>query len=234
MKTLKVLSILLSYPTEAFQTEAGTLKAVLDEEGVLAKRDTKILKALIGELAEDDLMDVQERYVHLFDRTRSLSLHLFEHVHGESRDRGQAMVDLMGLYQKHGLEISARELPDYLPIFLEFLSILPERQARELFAEPLPVLGAIKARLEERESPYATVFDALEKIAGGKSRRDAVETILEAAGDDDPDDMETIDKAWEEKEVRFGPDATGGTCPKAAEMLKRMDVPEGQSVRGEK
>ena len=83
------------------------------------------LDRLLDELATGDLYDLQERYVLLFDRTRSLSLHLFEHVHGESRDRGQAMVDLKALYERHGLLMSSSELPDHLPLFLEFLSDHP-------------------------------------------------------------------------------------------------------------
>ena len=89
------------------------------------------LKLLIDEIATGDLYDLQERYVLLFDRTRSLSLHLFEHVHGESRDRGQAMIDLKAQYEKNGLAISASELPDFVPLFLEFLSTRPvERGVR--------------------------------------------------------------------------------------------------------
>ena len=121
IRTFKILSLLLSYPTEEFQAAASELTAVLDQEALLPARMRPRLAALIDELATRDLYDLQERYIHLFDRTRSLSLHLFEHVHGESRDRGQAMIDLMELYEKAGLQIDAKELPDYLPLFLEFL-----------------------------------------------------------------------------------------------------------------
>lgn len=233
MKTLKILSVLLSYPTEALQSEAEGLKSVLDLEAVLGKNDRKILKTFIDELADDDLMDVQERYVHLFDRTKSCSLHLFEHVHGESRDRGQAMVDLLQLYEKHGLKIEASELPDYLPMFLEFLSTLPATDAIELLGEPLPVLGAIKTRLEKRESPYAIIFDALETIAGGSGDSVDIEAILTEEPDDDPDDMVAIDEAWEEKEVRFGPDAPGD-CPKMSSILEQMKSPDTAGPTGDK
>lgn len=233
MKTLKILSVLLSYPTEALQSEAEGLKSVLDLEAILGKNDRKILKTFIDELASDDLMDVQERYVHLFDRTKSCSLHLFEHVHGESRDRGQAMVDLLQLYEKHGLKIEASELPDYLPMFLEFLSTLPPNEALELLGEPLPIIGAIKARLEKRESPYAIIFDSLETIAGGSGDSVDIEAILTEEPDDDPDDMVAIDEAWEEKEVRFGPDAPGD-CPKMSSILEQMKSPDTAGPTGDK
>lgn len=234
MKTLKVLSLLLSYPTEVIQTEAQGLKDILKKEALLKKRDLKPLLAFIDELAEDDLMDIQERYVHMFDRTRLCSLHLFEHVHGESRDRGQAMVDLLELYEKHGLKIEAKELPDYIPMFLEFLSTLPDSDAIALLGEPLPILGVIRARLENRESPYAIIFNALEIIFGTAADPKEIESIMMEDSADDPDDFVAIDAAWEEKEVRFGPDAPGGDCPKMKDILSQMNTPDTPGPAGDK
>ncbi|HXV73659.1 MAG TPA: nitrate reductase molybdenum cofactor assembly chaperone, partial [Sphingomonadales bacterium] len=213
MKTLKILSLLLSYPTRDLQKGAGVLKDTLYQEALLKKRTLRQLFDFIDDLAASDLMDIQSAYVHLFDRTRSLSLHLFEHVHGESRDRGQAMVDLLMLYEKNGLEIGAKELPDFLPLYLEFLSTLPGDEARDLLREPLGIIGALKARLEKRKSPYAFVFKALEEVAGKPAAKGEVKTHLESKLDDNPEDFAAIDEAWEEKEVRFGPDAPGGECP---------------------
>ena len=129
MKTLKVLSALISYPTVELTAAASELRGVLAVEGLLPKPIRADIEALIDDIAGADLLDAQERYILLFDRTRSLSLHLFEHVHGESRDRGQAMVELLKLYSAHGLELTAKELPDHLPVFLEFLSTLPDAEA---------------------------------------------------------------------------------------------------------
>ena len=111
MKTLKVLSALLSYPTRDLQLASGELKAVLRDEAVLPRRHLADVVAFIDDLAARDILDAEERYVLLFDRTRSLSLHLFEHVHGESRDRGQAMVDLLKVYEDAGYVPTATELP---------------------------------------------------------------------------------------------------------------------------
>src|SRR5205823_11381964 len=118
-----------------------------------------------GELAADDLFDLQERYVWLFDRTRSLSLNLYEHVHGETRDRGPAMVALLELYRSQGLDLSANELPDFLPVFLEFLSTLPTARAASLLGEASHVLSALGERLHKRASPYRAVFGALSALA---------------------------------------------------------------------
>src|SRR5207244_13070491 len=107
------------------------------------------LDLLLSEIAIGDLYDLQERYVLLFDRTRSLSLHLFEHVHGESRDRGQAMIDLKNQYENAGLEISATELPDFVPLFLEFLSTRPRADAYELLGQPAHILSAMAERLRK-------------------------------------------------------------------------------------
>lgn len=221
-KTFQVLSLLLSYPTAELQASAPALKAALDAEALLDASDRAMLDALIDDLASGDLYDVQERYVHLFDRTRSLSLHLFEHVHGESRDRGQAMVDLMALYERHGLRIDARELPDYLPMLLEFLSTLPTDEARGVLGEPLHVLSALRERLRKRGSVYTSVFYALEALARGKTDRSEVEALL-AEPDDSPDDLAALDREWEAAAVEFAAASdTSAGCAQADEILNRM------------
>ncbi|CEG07066.1 Redox enzyme maturation protein NarJ [Afipia felis] len=164
------------------------------------------LDVLLDELAASDLYDLQERYGLLFDRSRSLALHLFEHVHGESRDRGQAMVDLKTLYENAGFFITANDLPDFIPLFLEFLSTQPIAAARELLGQPAHILAAIAERLERRESNYKAVFDALVAIAEQQPERDAVEELLKGP-DPDPMDFAALDAAWEEEEVNFGPAA---------------------------
>src|SRR5690606_34727574 len=136
-RTFKVLSALLCYPDEGLQEAAGELAEALDAEALLAPAERARIRKFCDELAKSDLMDAQEHYVDLFDRTRALSLHLFEHVHGESRDRGSAMVSLIERYQEAGLAVAAQELPDYLPLFLEFLSLLPREESITMLAEPV-------------------------------------------------------------------------------------------------
>ena len=135
MKTLKVLSALLSYPTADLMAARDELHLVLEQEAVLPKPHRNALQNLLDDLASGDLMDAQERYILLFDRTRSLSLHLFEHVHGESRDRGQAMVDLIKVYEDGGYTPTTAELPDFLPLFLEFASTRTPAQAIDLIGQ---------------------------------------------------------------------------------------------------
>lgn len=222
IRTFKVLSLLLSYPDSELQQAAPALRAALAGEGLLPERRHAGLYRLIDRLAGRDLYDAQEQYVFLFDRTRSLSLHLFEHVHGESRDRGQAMVDLQTMYAEEGLTVSAKELPDYLPMFLEFLATRPLGQARELLGQPLHVLTALRERLLKRESDYAAVFAALEQLAEGTATPQQL-AEARAVPDDDPSDLVALDHAWEEAAVTFGPDSQpDGGCPKAEWMLKRM------------
>ena len=131
MLTYRVLAALLSYPEAELILSLDEAAEILDREGLVAPDALAALGELIDSLRDDDLLSVQERYVALFDRRRSVSLHLYEHVHGESRDRGQAMVRLAQLYRLHGLEIAGRELPDYLPLFLEFLSLVPPEARSE-------------------------------------------------------------------------------------------------------
>jgi nitrate reductase delta subunit len=210
MRTLKVLSALLSYPTEELIAASPELKAVLGRENVLPPAHLAALERLIDDLAAHDLLDAQARYVLLFDRTRSLSLHLFEHVHGESRDRGQAMVDLLAVYESAGFVASARELPDFLPMFLEFASTRPAQEALDLIGQPAHVLAALRERLARRGSPYEAVLGAL--VALAKARLDeAALAALRSEPDPEPDDLPALDAAWEEEEVRFGP-AAGDDC----------------------
>jgi nitrate reductase molybdenum cofactor assembly chaperone NarJ/NarW len=206
MRTLKVLSALLSYPTTDLVDAASELKGALKAERLLTASDLSRLFELVDSIANGDLFDVQERYVMLFDRTRSLSLHLFEHVHGESRDRGQAMVDLIGIYEAEGYLPSASELPDYLPMFLEFAATRPPEAALELVSQPGHVFSALKERLEKRGSPYAAAFSALASLASVKPDPAALAAIA-AEPDDDPNDLEELDRQWEDEEVIFGPAA---------------------------
>lgn len=220
--TFKALSALLSYPTAELKAAAKEIRATLKSDSLAPSRILAKLDFLIDELISLDLYELQERYVFLFDRTRSLSLHLFEHVHGESRDRGQAMVDLQALYRQAGLEVAANELPDFLPLFLEFLSLQPVGEARTLLKEPLAVISALKERLEKRNSPYAAVFRVLETIPEDEPDAEALND-LRRAQDDDPDDLGAVDALWEEAPVTFGP--TAG-CPKADELVARMRTDE--------
>lgn len=220
----KALSALLSYPTQDICAAADELQDIVNDDIQGPPWALRKINCLIDELRTLDIYELQERYVFLFDRTRSLSLHLFEHVHGESRDRGQAMVDLKSLYARDGLEIDANELPDFLPLFLEYLSTRPDAEARQLLAEPVAVIAALKERLRKRKSLYAGVFGILETLANSTPAKDHMEE-LRRAPDDDPNDLEALDAAWEDEPVMFGPGASDG-CPKVNEMLDRMNAGE--------
>ncbi|WP_417492548.1 nitrate reductase molybdenum cofactor assembly chaperone [Maricaulis sp.] len=219
-RTFKVMAALLSYPESEIQAAGPELKGVLAEEALLSAGQQARLGHLIDQLESRDLYDLQERYVGLFDRSRTLSLHLFEHVHGESRARGQAMVDLQNVYGEHGLEINAKELPDFLPLFLEFLSILPLDEARSLLGETSHVLEALRDRLRKRKSIYAAVFRSLLTLAQVDANADQPEIQTE---DEEPDDLEALDKAWAEEPVTFGPGEAG--CNVAEKMLEKMNLP---------
>lgn len=218
-RTYKALAVLLGYPSAEIQALAHTAMAVIDEEGLVPAPVRHALRRLAGELAADDLFDLQERYVWLFDRTRSLSLNLYEHVHGESRDRGPAMVALKELYASKGLDLATGELPDHLPVFLEFLSILPDAEAASLLGEAAHVFAAIGERLHKRGSVYRAVFGALTALAAVPADKDALAAMM-AEPDDDPTDLAAMDKLWAETAVTFGPAEVG--CPKAEALVGAM------------
>ncbi len=208
---LKIISNLLSYPTKELIDAGPELHAALASDTVTGEREKAWLGALIDDLCGRDIYDAEERYVLLFDRTRAVSLHLFEHVHGESRDRGQAMVDLATMYQARGFEVDASELPDYLPLFLEYLSTQPQEEVCNLLGQTLHIISAVRQRLQKRESVYAGAFLALEVIADTKPDLEAVAQILEEP-EDDPTDLGALDKIWEEEAVTFGGGADNTSC----------------------
>ena len=153
LRSLVVIARMLDYPTAALQESRDALIDVIREEERLAPAQRDAMTQFIQQLCEASLMDIQETYVTLFDRGRSLSLLLFEHVHGESRARGQAMVDLLQQYQQAGLELDVRELPDFIPLFLEYLSTQTEDVAAQGLGDVHPILALLSARLQERDSP---------------------------------------------------------------------------------
>ena len=232
MKTLRALAALLTYPTAELIAAADEIRSVLDREALLPRAERAALDKLIGELAQGDLFDLQERYGLLFDRTRSLSLHLFEHVHGESRDRGQAMVDLLKLYEESGYTPVASELPDFLPLFLEYASTREPRAAIELIGQPAHVVAALRERLAKRSSSYEAVMAAL--LVLSKARLDqATLDILRAEPDPEPDDLEALDAAWVDQEVTFGPGASsssGCAVDSLADRLRAASRPADGTV----
>ena len=203
MRTHKVLSALLGYPDAELIAATDELRATLAAEECLPTPSRARVERLIRRLETVEPLTLQEEYVTLFDRGRSTSLHLFEHVHGESRDRGQAMVNLIEAYRSHGLDIAARELPDYLPLFLEFVSLLPPAEARATLGETAHILAALAVRLNRRDSAYAAVLESLVHLTGD---REAIAKLTAAADSPTsaPDDAAALDAAWAEEPVTFG------------------------------
>lgn len=208
MKTFHMLSALLTYPSIALQQAIPDLTDILDN-GVLNPAQVDTLRPLLHSLQHDDIYDLQEAYVLLFDRSRTLSLNLFEHIHGESRDRGGAMVDLIETYRAGGLDLSATELPDYLPVLLEFLSTQPIEKAQEILNDAGHILIALAERLERRQTAYAAVLHVLVEFANADLSTPEAQELL-AQKDDNPEDLAALDAVWEEAQVTFGPDSDQG------------------------
>lgn len=225
LKTYKALSALLCYPSAELKEAAPEIAGLLEDENLLSPEARKALVPLLKDFVVADLYDLQERYVLLFDRSRTLSLNLFEHIHGESRERGSAMVDLLETYRAAGFDLQSSELPDHLPIFLEFLSTRPVAEAQSLIEDAGAVIAALAERLQRRETPYAAVLAGLAEMARVPKSSARVAELL-VIEDDDPEDLEALDEIWEEAEVTFGPDPNAG-CPATRDMLSRMaPVPE--------
>jgi len=211
MRSFRVLSHLLSYPQPEWVAHMGELKQVLVDEKLLKGKVLKNVTAFMDELATNDLMTIQETYVELFDRGRAHCLHLFEHVHGESRFRGQAMIDLADKYKTKGLEIGTGELPDYLPLMLEFISISDADEGLELLEQAAPVIATIGEKLKRQKSGYASIFVAIAALSGAKLRPSDIQKAADAALPEIKT-LDELDKQWEEPEA-FGGAPECGTCP---------------------
>lgn len=203
--SLRVLAALLGYPDAQMRGYLSEMRGILREEKALSDTRRAELEALIEWLASTDALDAEANYVELFDRGRATSLHLFEHVHGDARERGPAMVDLAQTYEKAGLYLSPDELPDYLPAVLEFVSTQPPREARAFLGEMAHIFNALFSALRQRESTsanvYASVLGALLDLAGEPAQ--AVKMVTEPP----------LDESWVEPPVFDGCSSKGQAKP---------------------
>ncbi|WP_417567508.1 nitrate reductase molybdenum cofactor assembly chaperone [Marinobacter sp.] len=228
MQLLKVLARVLEYPTEELQASKDALIAAVLEDSRLPLQNKEQLLRCVDMLCDGDLLDMQENYVGMFDKGRATSLLLFEHVHGESRDRGQAMVDLMEQYRTNGLEIDAKELPDYLPLFLEYLSTRPWDEIRNWLEDIHHILGLLGERLYQRESFYHVVMDSLLVLSGRTVNRQELARIV--ASEERDDTPEALDKVWEEEMVKFVDDQ-GSSCSTGGVVgQRRRELEQTQTI----
>jgi nitrate reductase delta subunit len=217
-RSLRVLARLLGYPDAELRGKLAELREALHDERALPPQRLVELDALIDSLALAAPLDAEAAYVELFDRGRATSLHLFEHVHGDSRDRGPAMIDLAQTYEKAGLFLAEGEMPDFLPVVLEFTSTQPPREAREFLAEMAHIFNAIFSALQQRGSAYACVLGALLELAGEKAQ--PVQVAAE----------EPIDAVWEEPVVFDGCSSKGQARPDQPQPIHI--VRKGRPVEG--
>ena len=221
-RTFKAMGALLTYPTPELQAAAEEIAAAIDGEQRLLKHAKSALHALIAELSGGDLIDLQARYVALFDRGRATSLNLFEHVHGESRDRGPAMVDLMQVYARAGFLLASNELPDYLPVMLEFLSQRPFAEAGDMLSDCAHIVRRVGDTLRSRGSRYDAVPAALLAMIG-EDGLSAV-AVKDPARDTLAEDEKSLDADWMDMPVIFGPEGAPDCkpAPPAAAVIQFM------------
>ena len=194
MRILKVIALVLEYPDDALWDNR-------EEALALVSADAPALTPFVRRLLAAPLLDRQAEWCEVFERGRATSLLLFEHVHAESRDRGQAMVDLMNQYEQAGLQIDCRERPDHLPLYREDLSILPVADAREGLQNVAPILALLGGRLKQRECDYYQLFDTLLALADSPLNSDSV--TRQVASEKRDDTRQALDAVWEEEQVKF-------------------------------
>jgi nitrate reductase molybdenum cofactor assembly chaperone NarJ/NarW len=211
--TLRALALLLGYPDERVRGMLPLLCEAIDAEGALRPDRRAEIRALATDMLRSDPIETEARYVELFDRGRATSLHLFEHVHGDSRDRGPAMIDLTQTYEKSGLLLGPNELPDHLCVVLEFASTQPPAVAREFLGEMAHILKSIFSALRKRESRYASLVAAVLELAGHKA--ESVPVV-----DDAP-----LDETWAEPVVFDGCSVKGQAAPSQPQPIHIVRKP---------
>ena len=205
--SLRALALLLSYPDADMRSKLTDVMSVLSLERALSPSRISELKNLTEQLQSLDPLEVESRYVETFDRGRSTCLNLFEHVHGDSRDRGPAMIDLSQTYAQSGLVLDPDELPDHLCVVLEFASTQTEDVAKSFLDEMAHILNSIFSALLKRESPYAAVIAAVLELSGHKAQ--AVNIPVE----------ESMDSSWQEPEAFDGCQSRGQSKPNLEQPL---------------
>ncbi|SJL82607.1 nitrate reductase molybdenum cofactor assembly chaperone [Vibrio palustris] len=201
MLSLRIISRLLDYPNEELWLHIHELAEAVSECSELTEQQRQTLNSWIDEYRQQSLFDAQAQYCALFDRGRALSLLLFEHVHGQSRDRGQAMIDLLEQYQTAGLQLNAKELPDHLPLYLEYLAIVPQAEAIQGLDDIVPILSLLAERLNHRQSRYAFLMTLLLELASiDVNLAPIVDKVRQEPRDDTP---QALDQVWEEEQVTF-------------------------------
>jgi nitrate reductase delta subunit len=165
IRPYKLLSVLLRYPDERLAASRGELVAGIESLADSPARDA--LRRFSGFLLAADALELSQTYVETFDLRRRTSLYLTYYVHGDTRKRGMALLRLKRLYAAAGLELAGGELPDYLPLMLEFAALAPGGLGETLLLEHRPALELLRHGLDEAGSPYAHLLDA---VASGLPR----------------------------------------------------------------
>lgn len=230
-RRLAILSQLLRYPGEALRADLPDISRAIPAAGFRADLVPKLLR-LPRRLAQGDGLDREEEYVRLFDRGRATSLHLFEHVHGDTRNRGPAMIELAQVYEGAGFAMDARELPDFLPLFLEFCAVGPPEVARNLLAQCAPILEQLHAKLLGRGSAEGRLYAvALAAILAEIGVRPAQKPSAEQE-QTDAELFAELDAAYEDEPVVFGPESDpdkAGARAKVSAMIDRLRKLRGAS-----
>ncbi len=162
----RILSRLLDYPDRELLAHLDELRDVICGDPDLEADERQALTAFVDWMQGRGLTALQGEYVQCFDLNPDHSLHLTHHSLGDDRSRGPALIELDEHYKAWGLEANARrELPDYLPLILEYVSVLDQTEARWFLAQMRPVVAHLAGNLKASGSPYAPLVEQVAERA---------------------------------------------------------------------
>jgi len=217
--TYKILGVLIQYPSQALISVLSECKEALQSEALLSKDVLKEVCHLIKHLQQTELLSLEENYVSLFDFKSSLSLHLLEHTYGDSRDRGQALLDIVSYYEKSGLYLQPGSMPDYMPVFLEHLSFLPTIKASQVLSCHINTIALLEQRLKEHDSAYTAVFSALKSLSASKEDEKYVQNAMNKYTRES-ENSKTVDEKWQEPNA-FSIPTKGKMKPRHNDSIKK-------------
>lgn len=228
MKLLKLMAVLLDYPSDDLWSHGDELRAAADDLALSPQR-RQALVCFVDTLLASDILHAQERWLTVFDRGRAMSLLLFEHIHGESRDRGQAMVDLLTTYRNAGFDLGVKQLPDYLPVILEYLSLRPIGEVSDWLGHIGHILELLTARAQQRNTDYVVLLEALVELATGDVDLGLLQQRV--INEERDDTVQAIDKVWEEEAIRFGVQAPAENCAPPTRLPSGAKPVESKVIR---
>ena len=163
MQVFAVISKLIDYPDSELIENLDSVIEYIKDSSEIATDEKEILMEFVSWMRSHTSIKLQETYVETFDMVPEHDLHLTHHIFGDDRQRGPALIDLSEHFKNEGLEVKEGEIPDFLPLLLEYASTLDDIKSREFLGDAKKIITIIADNLDKAKSPYSKLIRIVEK-----------------------------------------------------------------------